>query len=232
MTCQELRLYFEDPLLADTEFTAEAEHLAQCADCARFVEGRRVLGAGLLGIRESAPQTPAALDDAVLSAYRRHIAIPPSPALLSRGPRRLAAWCLSAAAMATLVATLLFLHQRRNATAIVESHAPESAEPSPAAIASKAVNSSLAMKPRRSHPVRRQPSAPWAGTLQNPLPAAFRSLMYCDELSCGGPMELIRVQLPAPDSTLATAAGSGSGTVFADVLVGPDGIARGIHIVE
>ena len=57
--------------------------------------------------------------------------------------------------------------------------------------------------------------------------------MYCDELSCVGAMEMIRVQLPSsrvagltPASTLP------NGVIFADVLVGPDGIARSIRIEE
>jgi hypothetical protein len=55
--------------------------------------------------------------------------------------------------------------------------------------------------------------------------------MYCDELSCGGAMDVIRVQLPASTAALAPALSSG-GPVFADVLVGSDGIARGIRVVE
>jgi hypothetical protein len=54
--------------------------------------------------------------------------------------------------------------------------------------------------------------------------------MYCDALSCPEAMDLIRVQVP-------TAAMPGqvsgfidpSGSVTADVLVGADGIARGIR---
>ncbi len=45
-------------------------------------------------------------------------------------------------------------------------------------------------------------------------------------------MEVIRVQLPSSVTGLAAASTSANGAVFADVLVGPDGIARGIRIVE
>jgi hypothetical protein len=61
------------------------------------------------------------------------------------------------------------------------------------------------------------------------LPPGFHSLMFCDELSCGEALEVIRVQLPSSAGMLAA---SGGQPVFADVLVGPDGIARGIRVVE
>ena len=73
MTCNELRLYFEDPLRMDAKFPCEAEHLAHCAECARLVEARHELGAGLRLVRESAPEPSAALEAAVLANYRRRI---------------------------------------------------------------------------------------------------------------------------------------------------------------
>jgi hypothetical protein len=65
------------------------------------------------------------------------------------------------------------------------------------------------------------------------MPEGFRSLMYCDALSCSGDMDMIRVQLPA--SAMARQVPGfiqTSGSVTADVLVGPDGIARGIRLEE
>lgn len=56
--------------------------------------------------------------------------------------------------------------------------------------------------------------------------------MYCDELSCGGVMELIRVQLPSSGIEPGSASAPAKAPVIADVLVGPDGIARGIRIVQ
>jgi hypothetical protein len=45
-------------------------------------------------------------------------------------------------------------------------------------------------------------------------------------------MEIIRVQLPVSIAGLTPGSAATGDTVFADVLVGPDGIARGIRIVE
>ena len=57
MTCHELRLYFEDPLRMDAELPCAAEHLAHCAECARFVEARHELGAGLRLRSRVSPRT-------------------------------------------------------------------------------------------------------------------------------------------------------------------------------
>ena len=78
MTCHELRLCFESPLSMDAEFPGEAEHLAHCSECARFVEARHELGAGLRLVRESAPEPSAALEAAVLANYRRQITSDPT----------------------------------------------------------------------------------------------------------------------------------------------------------
>jgi hypothetical protein len=56
--------------------------------------------------------------------------------------------------------------------------------------------------------------------------------MYCDEISCGGTMEIIRMRLPAWGADDAPPSTETNGTVLADVLVGADGIARGIRIVQ
>jgi 2-polyprenyl-6-methoxyphenol hydroxylase-like FAD-dependent oxidoreductase len=68
--------------------------------------------------------------------------------------------------------------------------------------------------------------------MSNPVPEGFRSLMYCDELSCGGAMDVVRIQLQPSDVGLIAAAQQNSNVVSADVLVGADGIARGIRIVR
>jgi hypothetical protein len=57
--------------------------------------------------------------------------------------------------------------------------------------------------------------------------------MYCDALSCPDAMDMIRVQLPASamPKPLPGFVRTG-GSVTADVLIGPDGIARGIRFEE
>ena len=55
--------------------------------------------------------------------------------------------------------------------------------------------------------------------------------MYCDELSCDGGMEVVRVQLPSSAAGFMPVPTVGNRVVTADVLVGADGFARGIRIV-
>jgi hypothetical protein len=66
----------------------------------------------------------------------------------------------------------------------------------------------------------------------SPQPDGFSSLMYCDPLSCPEAMEIIRVQLPTSGTGPARGPASTYGMVVAEVIVGSDGIARGIRIVE
>jgi len=106
MTCHELRPYFEDPLRIDAEFPREAEHLAHCTECARFVEARHELGTGLRLVCESAPEPSAALEAVVLANYRRRIIGNP-PLVRSRTRRWVVCWTAAAAAMLALAAVLL-----------------------------------------------------------------------------------------------------------------------------
>jgi hypothetical protein len=64
------------------------------------------------------------------------------------------------------------------------------------------------------------------------VPDEFRSLIYCDELICDGGMELVHLQLPFAGGRPISASNSGDRLVSADVLVGPDGFARGIRIEQ
>jgi hypothetical protein len=232
MTCQELRLYFEDPMRADARFEAEAEHLAHCEECARFVEQQQEVGAGLRLARMSVPNVPRSLDTAVLASYRRQISERRASARTAP-KRRFAILCWSAAAAAIVIVAALLTFSGRRTTATVAPPDPASSAAKPERIAS----TSPATKPqpqmhKRSHPQRPQRSDPSNVVLTGSLPPDFRSLMYCDQLSCSGPMEVIRMQLPASAAMFALSSNSAHDTILADVLVGPDGIARGIRIVQ
>jgi hypothetical protein len=251
MTCRELRLYFEDPLRLDLAFAEEADHLARCEECARFVEMQGRLGSGLRLAREMAPRFPTSLDAKVLAGYRQHVADRAEQS--HPEPRRRAFVVLRRGAAAAVAAATLFLllphayrsfiSQVRKGPAVavdsgtVAASVPVSPVASPLSTASRYSAANRATHIPRSHQARVSnlepavPSQPSAGTLQSSRPATFRSLMYCDELSCGEGLDIIRVQLPASVTAFAPGPDS-SGPVFADVLVGDDGIARGIRIVR
>ena len=54
--------------------------------------------------------------------------------------------------------------------------------------------------------------------------------MLCDPLICSGDEQVIRMELPATGS--ASADGSTGQTVLADVVIGEDGLVRGMRIVN
>ena len=233
MTCQELRLYFEDPLRHDPELRPELEHLAHCPDCARFVEQRRELGASLRLTREGAPRIPTSLDLAVLANYRRHFAEQRNPV---KAPRKrgfaVLQWTVAAAALLLIAGVLLWPGKKPVAIARPQLPQTEIASQTPAAAVEASSPLRRTVKKKTSRAVQRPLSPAPVEAASNQLPPGFRSLMYCDEFSCGDALEVIRVQLPPAAAALSPAAISGGGPVFADVLVGPDGIARGIRVVE
>ncbi len=233
MTCEELRLYVHDALRLDGEFRVDPEHLVHCAVCAQFVEAQRKLGAGLRLMRQSVPQVPASLDAVVLADYRRHVRDYESVARSTPWRRRFIILSWSAAATAlVVVAALVFFSERRAVIPGVRTHAQDLSAGSRAVTANKTAVHPQLPNARTSHPARRERQAPVIAAMESPASAGFRSLMYCDELSCGGAMEVIRLQLPSSAAALAPAGGSTNGPVLADVLVGADGIVRGIRIVE
>jgi hypothetical protein len=237
MTCHELRLYFEDPLRMDAEFPCEAEHLAHCTECARFVEARRKLGSGLRLVRESAPEPSAALDAAVLANYRRRITGDPT---LGRSRTRrftIVAWTTAAAAVLALAGALLLLHpapRLETSNSKIGSAQPPIAETDTFEKGANSVRwTNAASSPKTRLRSARQPRrAPQVATTKSPASEDFRSLMYCDALSCGGALQLIRVQLPSSAAAFEPAAAAPYGAIYADVLVGSDGIARGIRVVQ
>ena len=235
MTCHELRLYFRlhctDPMGADARLDVDAEHLKHCEECARFVEQQRELGASLRLARMSAPKVPSSLDSAVLANYRRQVA--ERRASARTAPRnRLAILCWSAAvaAIALVAALLMFSGRRTAATVAPPGPAPAATKPQPIASAPPAGRPQPQLR-KHSHPPP-QHSGSSNVVLTGSLPPDFRGLMYCDQLSCSGAMEIVRMQLPASALMFAPGSNSANAVVLADVLVGPDGIARGIRIVQ
>jgi len=245
MTCKELRWYFEDHL-RDAEVRcargAVAEHAATCPECSRFVAEQRELGKSLREIRESVGPVPELVDASVLLNYRRHMADQSARhrvAIDGKFRPRLA-WGLAALAATLLVMAGLVLRSRhlRTGTAVNATSSETNTVSVREAPTNRAPESQRRVQPRpvtagrvsRSAPER---TASLPARTARSMPEGFGSLMYCDELSCPQDMQMIRVQIPSSamprqvSSLIRT-----SGSVTADVLVGPDGIARGIRLEE
>ena len=260
MTCQELRSHFEDlkgrAARQQPDSAEVAAHTAICAACGQFIEAQGELAAGLRLLRESAPEIPTTLDATALANYGAFAARAANAARVK--PRRISLIAAAEWAAAVVVAMIiagvalrLFFPSEEISNAPTQVTTPQarSTAQSPAPPAANAPQSNA----NRRHPAV-VAKAKWKSPAENkgasrniakseapkivptnsadPAPVGFRSLMYCDALSCGGPMEMIRVQLPPSAAGLAPAWSQSNGIVYADVLVGPDGIARGIRIVQ
>lgn len=239
MNCQEFKSYYESISLMGADSSAVpgvAEHIAKCPECSRFIEEQKEVHASLALLRDSVSSPSAALDETVLANYRKHVAGPrasANPGIVSKhGLRPSIRFAFSLAAATALVALLLW--PRKQPGVAIQPVTP------PPAISSVRLDTAPAIavpqRPRRERTrngaVKRAPSAVSSTSMGDSIPEGFRSLMYCDELSCGGAMDVVRIQLQPSDAGLIAAASPSSNVVSADVLVGADGIARGIRIVR
>lgn len=243
MNCQELRSYLQEhpraALSSGVEGAEISSHLALCAECSRMLKQQREIADILRVVRESECDIPAALDAAVLASYRRQIPDVKNTTVVSVWRSRPVAFLACSAAVAALVfAAILFISPRRGVTRIAN---PPSELPAESTVqnAEKPTVDIAKVVPRPKRGAARNEHDGRSGRLsarmsEPHLPQeAFRSLMYCDELSCSDAMEMIRLQLPASYVTRPMPASvPANGVVTADVLVGPDGIARGIRIEE
>jgi len=239
MTCQELKSHFECTSMTGADASSEAMiagHIASCTKCRKSVEAQKQLHTGLALLRESVPAPSSSLDDVVLANYRKQVLELGNPRAAAKMRRPVFTvalrWSLAAAALA-LVAILLWPRkQPGKAFAGPVTH--------PAAVLSARLNrpetrpvpQSVSARKRTDHGARRVSVPVPPANLSMPAPEGFRSLMYCDELSCGGAMDVVRIQLPPSALGLMPPREQSSSVVFADVLVGADGIARGIRIVR
>lgn len=243
MTCKELRWYFEDHL-RDAEVRSARgsvlEHVATCADCRSFVCDQRELGRSLSQIRESAGSVPQSLDDSILLSYRRHMTEQSTPhrAAGGRFHRRLA-WGFAALAAGMLVVAVFLMRSRHETTNAVVHPASTETATVPITIPTAGIPEMPKSAKRKNVVAKRVPALAPERMASLPvrtvrtLPEGFHSLMYCDELSCPQDMEMIRVQLPSSAMPRQVSGFiQASSSVTADVLVGPDGIARGIRFEE
>lgn len=243
MTCHEVHSRIEDAASSEAwwESGEVAEHAARCAACRGLVEQQRLLRDSIRLVRESAGPVPESLDAAVLAAYRRQWAEHCSAEyerrerLVTRIPRPAFGlrWGLAVAAV-VLAVGLLLVPRKHNSTATL---APGPARPvatlEPQKIPTPLVEPAAKPKSSSARKHIRKPAPVTSASNATAAAAAdFRSLMYCDELICTQEMDVIRVQLPVASIGRPVDFVPAGGMVNADVLIGPDGVARGIRIEQ
>lgn len=246
MNCKQLRADFEErsweEIRTSPAFSNLAAHLAACPECNQFVAELRQVDESLRLVRDTASGVPASLDAAVLADYRRtltEVARPgrSGPEVARNGFPGGWRWSIALGfaalvACAALVVFFSFPHRaitaRKNVASPVAAETPSRAQTSPGTSS----ESAPAKTAEIHQPVRRNKTQTPLARRDEPLPAAFQNLMYCDQISCSGAMEVIRVQLNGSRLLPAQRMPGNGGAVFADILVGPDGIARGIRVEE
>lgn len=244
MNCHEVHDYWEahsEPGSTPEVAGELLQHISVCQECARFVEEQTSLGTQLRLVRGAAPEISASLDAAVLENYRDYIASREAASEFPVRPSRtrsVAIFALAAAAVAVAVLiSYAQIHLILPTSRVSIPTAPQVKAAPPATIsAQNAVpKTGLKFHARQTSNIKLSPHfgprEPAVAAAASPIAPAFQGLMYCDELSCSGAMQVIRVELPAPAMASGAPAQPG-GVVFADVLVGSDGIARGIRIVQ
>jgi len=60
----------------------------------------------------------------------------------------------------------------------------------------------------------------------------YSNLMYCDPVVCSGPMQVIHIKVPVGQVKPNVGQSEGNSFVNADVVVGPDGVARAIRVAN
>ena len=60
----------------------------------------------------------------------------------------------------------------------------------------------------------------------------YSNLMYCDPVVCSGPMQVVHIKVPVGQVKPNTGQSENNGFVNAEVVVGPDGVARAIRVAN
>jgi hypothetical protein len=246
MTCGEIHAYLGTDPYATINLAHDSaelsEHISKCPECNRFIEEQNELAKRLHFVRTCVPAIPASLDVAVLARYRTFISArsrsAASVSLASRirlhGAFRRAAAVALVAVVAYGALSLFNTGQRGGVRRRFAERRPVLA-PHPAASADRlmaAVQEPVRKKPTIAVSFKHASPVTSVAQPDKSFPTRFQSLMYCDQLSCPGAMDVIRVQLSAPVFGLSSVSSKADDFISADVLVGPDGIARGIRLVE
>ena len=227
-------------------------HTEECSRCAEYLQEERRLSLrlGFLSQVMQAQEAPAQLESVLMAAFREHAAQASenSSIPLHAGPRFWAhqkfwVWGARAAALAAIFALVIGLESGNR----VPSQAPSSAasntqgpqaETAPVTSAVVKQHELNERHPaiqisKRGHAVVPGARAPAHEETTLADSSGFIPLVYCDELNCGTPGDVVRVELPASSLPIMGFASTNvTGPIRADVVVGEDGVARAIRLVD
>ena len=193
------------------------DHACACSFCDRLVQRQLILQSQLVDLaqKNQALQPSPSVKRSLLEELD---SLQPSPT-----PRRMRIiyYAIAGAAIICLVVALLSA-RRPHPVAPTIANTPAV---KPAPIVPETTPTTAPLTPtvvaRHEAPARRRLSATAPNT-------DFYPVVMCDSVTCAGPALTVRVQLPR--SPLAT---RGSNTpVMADLLVGEDGLVRGVRLLQ
>jgi hypothetical protein len=96
---------------------------------------------------------------------------------------------------------------------------------------SPAASAAVAVPAAQSSAIMKLAGAGAAGNLGQPASSTwpgYSNLVYCDPVECSGPMPVVHVKVPVNQGK-PNADSASDGYVNADVVIGPDGVARAIR---
>jgi hypothetical protein len=91
------------------------------------------------------------------------------------------------------------------------------------ASAGETANVGQSVAQRAAQNVAQSASSTWPG---------YSNLMYCDPVVCSGPMQVVHIKVPVDQVKPNVGQSVGNSFVNADVVVGPDGVARAIRVAN
>jgi hypothetical protein len=249
MNCQEFERTIIDlgrhHLMEDSAHARALEHAEICAQCAARLnrEQRMIAGLQAFAVEEAAINAPERVRSALRAAFDERQAAAASPAVLLWPARRKLLWGMAAAAMLLLstITTALLLREHKakfdNTQAEVINHpTPQSppgkqpealteARPVDGIYSSEAVRPSGKQSRRRRHRVKER--ADDAGEF---FPLTF--------VAKSGPAEFVRTVRVEISRSMLLSMGlpvnidRGEGLIKADIIIGEDGVARAVRIIN
>jgi hypothetical protein len=249
MNCQEFERTIIDlgchHLMEASAHARALEHAKICAQCAARLNREQRMTAGLeaLAVEESAINAPESVRSALRAAFDERQAAAASPAVLLWPARRRLLWGMAAAAMLLLstIATALWLREQRakvddTQAGVINHPTPQSLLGKPSEALTEArpaggIHSSKAVRPAGKQSRRRTPRvkerADDAGEF---FPLTF--------VAKSGPAEFVQTVRVEISRSMLLSMGlpvnidRGEGLIKADIIIGEDGVARAVRIIN
>jgi hypothetical protein len=247
MNCQEFERtiidFDRDPLVEASAHARALEHAEICAQCAARLDREQRMRAGLqvLAVEEAAIKAPERVRSALRAAFdERQAAAATAPVLLWSAHRKLL-WGMAAAAMLLLstITTALWLREQKpkvddRQASVINAPTPQPTPgkpPETLAGAQRGIHSPKAVRPSGRSGRRRTP--PVKERVDDP--GEFFPLTF---VAKSGPAEFVQTVRVEISRSMLLSMGlpvnidRGEGLIKADIIIGEDGVARAVRIIN